>query len=127
MQHAVIVELASDAPSYCVSLRILIQATVLCELLFMAMASAQLVALDCAIPLMRRVKPLVVAHVAVCACLALLTSVIYWTTPVAWPFAIVALLLTLSDIILVILKNYCRKNYGRVKTRKNTVLFKHVW
>lgn len=54
-------------------------------------------------------------------------SVIYWTTPVAWPFLTVALLLTLSDAILVILKNYCKKHYGRVKARKISVLFNHVW
>ena len=109
------------------SLGILIQATVLCELLFMVITSAQIFGLDCTMPLMRRVKPLVVVHTIVCSCLTLLMSVIYWTTPVAWPFLTVALLLTLSDTILVILKNYCKKHYGRVKARKISVLFNHVW
>ena len=109
------------------SLGILIQATVLCELLFMVITSYQIVGLECTMPLVRRIKPLIVVHTVMCACLTFLMSVIYWSTPVAWPFFTVALLLTLSDGILVVLKNYCKKHYGRVKTRKTTVLFGNVW
>jgi hypothetical protein len=93
----------------------------------MVITSIQIIGLDCTMPLVRRVKPLVVIHTIISACLTLLMSVIYWTTPVAWPFFTVAVLLTISDSILVILKNYCNKHYGRAKARKNSVLFGHVW
>lgn len=91
----------------------------------MVITSIQIIGLDCTMPLVRRVKPLVVIHTTTSACLTLLMSVIYWTTPVAWPFFTVAVLLTISDSILVILKNYCNKHYA--KARKNSVLFSHVW
>lgn len=96
----------------------------------MVITSTKIISMDCTILMIRVVRPLVVIHTVVCVCLAVLMSVIYWANPVAWPFLVVALLLTMSDIILVVLKNYCNKHYGRDKAREAreiTTIFSQLW
>lgn len=105
---------------------ITIQATLLCELVFMAITSFRIILETSNVPWLRFVKPLVFLHLLVCWCQAALVSLIYWTTPVKWPFLVAVGVLVITDILLLWLYSFIKKTYGRTKTRKVSTLFKHL-
>lgn len=110
----------------CVSISILIQAILLCELAFMTITSFRIILADSNVPWLRLVKPLVLLHLLVCLCQTALVSIIYWTTPVKLPFLLAVVVLVITDILLLWLYNFIKKHYGRAKTRKVSTLFNHV-
>ena len=108
------------------SIGIVVQAILLCELVFMAITSYQIILADSNVPWLRLVKPLVLLHLIVCVCQTALVSVIYWTTPLKWPFLLAVFVLIVTDTLLLWLNNFVKKHYGRAKTRKVSALFKHL-
>ena len=92
----------------------------------MAITSFRIVTTASNVPWLRFVKPLVALHLLVCWCQTVLVSLIYWTTPVKWPFLAAVGVLIVTDILLLWLYNFIKNTYGRGKTRKVSVLFKYL-
>lgn len=75
---------------------------------------------------LRLVKPIVLLHFILCFVQTGVVSIIYWTTPVKWPFLVAICVLIITDTLLVYLYKLLNTPYGRTKTRKVSVLFNHI-
>jgi len=94
----------------------------MCELIFMSVTGFKIFMEASNVLWLRVVKPLVLLHLIVCWCQTILVSLMYWTTPVKWPFIAAVIMLVLTDAVLLLMNNFIQTNYGR-NSRKITTLF----